>query len=118
MQTRRSRIHHTRTPLAYMSYGNGVAFAAILKRCRLVNTLVSNGTSALHVAAGANDVVLCRQLVKHGADVNILSEVGETPLEVARRHDSKAAISYLKIAGGRKNQWQSKLSRLIIVVVD
>ena len=95
---------HTGTPLAYMAYGNREAFAVILKRCGITNQLNSNGACALHVAAGANDTTLSRQLIQHGGDVNIRTEFGETPLDIAKRHESQEAAACLRATGGAENK--------------
>jgi ankyrin repeat protein len=62
------------------------------------NTLGINGWSALHAAAGRDDVGLIRLLVGHGADTDLRTNVDdyETPYELAQRCDRHAAAALLE----------------------
>ena len=55
----------------------------------------SKGWTGLHVAAFTNNVRLAELLVRHGANINHLSNSGETPLQVARNAQHHQVASYL-----------------------
>jgi len=65
-----------------------------------LNTLDQGGWSALHLAAGHNNIELITLLTGKGADVNIKDSKGNTPLAWAREMNATEAISELEKRGG------------------
>jgi len=61
---------------------------------------VKDGWNALHTAVYNNDTIIIRFLVKHGADINYVSEVdnNKTPLLNALRYDKiEAAVELINM---------------------
>ena len=53
------------------------------------------GTTALYLAAANNKVEIMKSLVKAGANINQLTNVGGSPICIATQHGNEAAVSYL-----------------------
>jgi ankyrin repeat protein len=66
----------------------------------------------LHVAARTGQVAVLRDLARHGADLNALNRVGQTPLEVALTHGRTQAAMAIVDLGGRFDA-QSTLAALV-----
>ncbi|KAJ8033227.1 Ankyrin-1 [Holothuria leucospilota] len=76
------------TPLhiaARVKEGEKVA-EMLLKSGADVNATMSNGETAMHVAARHGHLKMVQALLEEGADVECSSKVGENPLHVAVRH--------------------------------
>lgn len=89
----------------YLSCHIGQLYAvqAILARGTDPNTIVSDGTTPLHVASrsGHNDVV--NALVASGADVNATDKLGMTPLLLAINHGDLDLVRLLLDSGADVN---------------
>lgn len=59
------------------------------------------GKAALHLAA-EKSAQLCTVLIKNGADVNILSSAGDTPLHLSASNGTLEIVKYLLSAGADK----------------
>lgn len=69
-----------------------------------INARDAQGRSALHLFAGyGQDMGLIDEMLAHGADVNIPTYHGETPLHSAVRHKRDAAVRALLKAGADVN---------------
>lgn len=58
----------------------------------------SLGFYPMHRAAQMGNIDMLKLLLKHGADPNVLSEIGKTPLQMAIEWDQKEAAAFLKEA--------------------
>lgn len=74
----------------------------LLKSGAPVNSLNSEGATALHWAAFKGHLEVAKILVQHGARVNALTKKGSTPLRLATTHKQEELIKYLKLKGGRE----------------
>ena len=63
---------------------------------------ISNGYTALMVAAEDSSAEILHRLIAAGADVNARNKFGETALMRARKAERSDAISILKRAGARE----------------
>jgi ankyrin repeat protein len=55
----------------------------LCKRATDINLTTSTGVSALHLAAGAGNLNIVLQLLRHGADPRVLDQSGHTPAQYA-----------------------------------
>jgi ankyrin repeat protein len=67
----------------------------LLKHGAAVNFAGEYGWTALHMSAQWNHPEIARVLVEHGAEASCRDEEGRTPLDIAEKHGSEAARSYL-----------------------
>ena len=61
--------------------------------------IIGDGTTALHLAASDGDCVVIRELIRHGADVNVQAGFGQTPLLLACEGGHFDAIMVLLVTG-------------------
>jgi ankyrin repeat protein len=74
-----------------------------------VNATQPDGTSALHWAVRANNLVLAIRLMQAGADVNAASRYGVTPLSLAAGAGHTEILEVLLKAGANQRQAESHL---------
>jgi ankyrin repeat protein len=65
----------------------------------IANTEDGMGSTALHVAAMCNQAHMVSLLLKMGASSDAVNAVGDTPLDVARRHRAVLAEAVLLSSG-------------------
>ena len=78
------------------------AFLALLPRVN-VNAVQPDGATALHWAAHWNDVDAAGRLIRAGANVNMTTDLGVTPLLVACSDAGPAMVTLLLKAGAKPN---------------
>lgn len=66
-----------------------------------INDQNDEGNSPLHVAAAFGQAEMARFLIESGAEINITSRKGETPLDFARYGNSLAVIPILELCRAR-----------------
>ena len=66
-----------------------------------IGAALSDGVTALHVAAENGHALCIRVLLAAGADANVRDKEGWTPLRWARERGNRAAARTLVTAGGR-----------------
>ncbi len=66
-----------------------------------INTRYQHDWTGLHFAAKAKHVGIVRLLIDAGIDINAVSEIWQTPLDVARQHGNDSIIDAVTKAGGR-----------------
>ncbi|KMT65495.1 ankyrin repeat domain-containing protein [Catenovulum maritimum] len=71
----------------------------ILKQGVDVDSLNSQGATALHWAAFKGQKGVAKLLIEQGADVNAKTTKGSTPLRLATTHKQTEVISFLKSKG-------------------
>lgn len=64
-----------------------------------INAELPNGLYPLHVAAEKGRIILVRTLLKHGAEIDQVSEQGDTPLELAILNGRTQVAEVLLAAG-------------------
>ena len=70
---------------------------SLLNRGADVNKRSGRGhPTALHTAAIHNNTDVIEVLLKHGASTNIADGYGDTPIDLARRANNKAAVRLLE----------------------
>jgi ankyrin repeat protein len=69
------------------------------------NTTDNQSWTLLHHAASKGNAKACKLLVKHGADVNAMTESTNTPLCLANITGSKKAAEFLESVGGRTSSY-------------
>ncbi len=65
-----------------------------------VNSVNEKGNSTLHVAAGCDSLRCCQQLLKSGADVNVLNHAGESALQYHARESRNEDVRLLLFGAG------------------
>jgi len=83
--------------------GNHAAVQALLRQKTNVNARETDGTTALHWAARADDLELVRALLHAGADPRAANRYGITPLQLAAVNGSVATAQALLDAGADPN---------------
>ncbi len=66
-----------------------------------VNTRYQHDWTGLHFAAKGTNAAIVRLRVEAKMEVNVLSEIWQTPLDVARHHECESVIDALLKAGGK-----------------
>lgn len=74
-----------------------------------VNAAQPDGTSALHWAVRANNLILTNRLIQAGADVNAATRYGVTPLSLAASAGNSKILEGLLKAGAKPAQAESLL---------
>jgi ankyrin repeat protein len=67
-----------------------------------VNARMSNGYTALMIAAEKFEPEISRVLIAAGADVSARNNFGETALSLARKEGNDAVVAILKRAGAKE----------------
>ena len=83
--------------------GNKATIRSLLKEKAPVNATATDGTTALHWAARADDIESAKLLLQAGADVRLADRYGITPLRLAAENGSAAMIEILLKAGADPN---------------
>jgi ankyrin repeat protein len=90
---------HGATPLMHATlYADSDLMRLLIDKGADVNASVASGATAL--LWGAGDVAKVRLLVKHGAKVDVRSELGRTPLLVASTYAGNAQVVELLLSAG------------------
>jgi len=85
------------------SKGDKAAVRALIQKKADVNVAQSDGTTALHWAAEADDLETADLLIRAGAKVMAANQAGATPLVLAATNGSAAMIDKLAKAGADVN---------------
>jgi ankyrin repeat protein len=82
--------------------------ALLVKRVE-VDARNAQGWTSLHVAAAGGDIAVVELLLRHGAEVNVQSHVGATPLDNAIAYSqNRAVVALLEAHGAQGNtDWDS-----------
>ncbi len=92
------------TPLIYSVYQNQIHVVKyLLKKGALVDSVQSNGSTALHFAAYVGSSELIKLLLDSGASVDSLDGNGFTPLALAFKYQAPAVAQLLILAGANVN---------------
>jgi ankyrin repeat protein len=83
--------------------GNKASIRALLKEKVPVNTVASDGTTALHWAVRSDDLETAKLLLQAGANVRVADRYGIAPLKLAAENGSAAMIEILLKAGADPN---------------
>jgi len=68
------------------------------------NISTFTGEYPLHIAVLKNNIVIMNELIRYGADVNVVNVFLETPLFYAYRYDLKQTIELLENSGADRNR--------------
>lgn len=82
---------------------------ALLAKRVAVDARNAQGWTSLHVAAAGGDIAVVELLLRHGAEVNVQSYVGATPLDHAITYSqNRAVVALLEAHGAQGNtNWDS-----------
>ena len=75
--------------------------AEIGERAVAIDSRDCDGDTPLHVVAWRDDVEAVEMLLRAGADVNAIGDMGETPLHVAISMDNPQMVAAMLKAGAR-----------------
>ena len=91
------------TPLHAAASNGDFGFVKLLlnRRHIKINGKQRGGYTPLHLAAKGGHEIVVSMLLKKGAGVNIKSDLGFSPLDLAFEYDRKTVIETLKVQGGR-----------------
>ena len=75
---------------------DGLRFLPEEARIQAVNAPVHNGITPLHIAAALGRKKFCARLIKYGANVQVLDNEGQTPLDYAARLGRRETVEWLQ----------------------
>ena len=82
-------------------------------RCSIGFTLILNHITLYNVVASENFPAVVDVLLRNRADINLVNNSGQTPLENLELHDSpQSMIEFLVMRGGQKRSIGDPLTRL------